>query len=285
MASFFNQATLVFGGRRSNSNVTESDIVDVLSLTKTAISQDYSSNGTITYAVSIVNSGTSAAQGINLTDTLGAYVLSGTTLYPLSYVDGSIRYFVNGVLQPTPSVTAGPPLVIENLTIPAESNVLIIYEARTNEFSPLAPGSTITNAISSSGGEPCLSLSGTATVPVREEAFPVITKCASDETVVCGGEISYTFILQNLGNTAVVGTDDLLVEDVFNPILDITSVTLDGTALVLGTGYSYDAGSGEFATLPGAITIPAASYTQDPETGIITTTPGVAVLTVTGTVA
>ncbi|MBQ7332802.1 MAG: hypothetical protein IJW38_00460 [Clostridia bacterium] len=285
MASFFNQATLVFGGRRANSNVTESEIVDTVSLTKTAISQNYSSGGSITYAISIVNAGVSDAAGINLTDTLGAYELSGNTLYPLTYVDGSLRYFINGILQAAPLVNAGPPLTISGLNIPAGANALILYEARTNEFTPLAPGSSITNEITSQGGEFCAALSGTATVAVREEAFPVITKFASDETVVCGGEISYTFVLQNLGNTAVVATDNLTVEDVFNPILDISSVTLDGTALTLGTGYSYDAQTGEFATLPGTIVIPAASYEQDAETGVITTTPGVAVITVTGTIA
>ena len=94
-----------------------------------------------------------------------------------------------------------------------------------------------------------------------------------------------TGVLQNLGNTAVVATDNLTVLDVFNPILDLTSVTLNGVEIALGTGYSYDETSGEFATLEGALTIPAATYVQDPITGVITTTPGVAILTVTGTVA
>ena len=80
MASFFNQATLVFGGRRSNSNVTESEIVDTLSLTKTAISQNYSSETGIVYYVRIENNGPSNATGIILTDSLGAYDLSGSTL-------------------------------------------------------------------------------------------------------------------------------------------------------------------------------------------------------------
>ena len=91
--------------------------------------------------------------------------------------------------------------------------------------------------------------------------------------------------MQNLGNIPVVATDDLTVEDVFNPILNLTSVNLNGTELVLGTDYTYDTLSGEFSTLPGAITIPAATYEVNPETGIVTTTPGVATLTVSGTVA
>ena len=285
MASFFNQATLVFGGRRANSNVTESEIVDTLSLTKTAISQNYSIESGITYAVSIENNGEGDAVGVNLVDTLGAYELSGNTLYPLSYVDGSIRYFVNGVPTAAPAVTAGPPLSINGINVPRGGNVLIIYEARTNEFSPLASGSSINNEVSSAGGEFCAALADSATIPVREAALPVITKFASGDTVVCGGEISYSFVLQNLGNTPVVATDNLLVEDVFNPILNLTSVTLDGIELALGTGYSYDGTTGEFSTLPGAITIPQATYEQNAETGIITTTPGVAILTVTGTVA
>ena len=285
MASFFNQATLIFGGRRANSNVTESEIVDTLSLTKTAITQSYSSDSGIVYAVSIANNGTTSAAGINLNDSLGSYELSGNTVYPLAYVGGSLKYFIDGILQPTPSVNAGPPLTISGLTIPAGSNALLIYEARTNEFSPLAQGSSITNQINSESESSCTALSGSATLPVSEEAIPVITKFACSDSVVCGGEISYTFVLQNLGNTAVVATDNLLVEDVFNPILSISAVTLDGAPLALGAGYSYNSSTGEFSTLPGVITIPAATYVQDPVTGVITTTPGVAILTVTGTVS
>ena len=210
MASFFNQATLVFGGRRSNSNVTQSEIVDTLSLTKTAISENYSENGTVTYTISIVNAGASDAVGLNLTDNLGAYELGDTLLYPLDYVDGSVRYFIDGVLQAAPAVTAGPPLTITGLNVPAGSNALIIYEARTNEFAPLASGSSISNEVSSAG-EFCATLTDTATVPVREEAIPVITKFTCGETVVCGGEISYTFVLQNLGNITLNLSRNLLL--------------------------------------------------------------------------
>ena len=67
-------------------------------------------------------------------------------------------------------------------------------------------------------------------------------------------------------------------------VLSDLTVTLNGTELALGTEYTYNAATGEFATVDGVITVPAATYVQDPTTGTITTTPGVAVLTVTGRV-
>ncbi len=97
-------------------------------------------------------------------------------------------------------------------------------------------------------------------------------------------ELTYTLIVQNLGNTPINATDGLTVSDTFSPILSNITVTLDGAPLAEGTGYTYDDTTGAFTTLDGAVTVPAATYTQDPVTGAIVTTPGVAVLTITGTV-
>ena len=47
------------------------------------------------------------------------YTLDGVTRYPLAYVAGTMRYYVTGVLQTTPTVEAGPPLVISGLTVGA----------------------------------------------------------------------------------------------------------------------------------------------------------------------
>ena len=96
--------------------------------------------------------------------------------------------------------------------------------------------------------------------------------------------VTYTIIVQNLGNVPITATDGVVINDVFNPVLSGISVTLNGTELQEGTGYTYNAVSGAFSTVDGVITVPAATYTQDPTTGVITTTPGVTVLTVTGTV-
>ena len=97
-------------------------------------------------------------------------------------------------------------------------------------------------------------------------------------------QLTYTLIVQNLGNVPIVATDGVIITDVFNPILSNITVVLNGTEIFETTGYTYNTLTGEFATVDGVITVPAATYTQDPITGAITTTPGVTVLTVTGTV-
>ena len=64
-------------------------------------------------------------------------------LTPLTYVADTIHYYINGTLQPAPTVTAGPPLTITGISIPANGNVTIVYEVTTNQFAPLAPESSI----------------------------------------------------------------------------------------------------------------------------------------------
>lgn len=52
----------------------------------------------MTYAVSLVNTGTAPLTGVTVTDDLGRYAVGANTVYPLAYVDGSVKYYVNGVL-------------------------------------------------------------------------------------------------------------------------------------------------------------------------------------------
>ncbi len=47
--------------------------------------------------------------------TSACYTYGTGTLTPLTYVDGSLRYFVNGVLQATPTPTADAPLTVPGL--------------------------------------------------------------------------------------------------------------------------------------------------------------------------
>lgn len=283
MPTFTNKATLTYNGRTTDSNTVTGNYTETLSVTKTAVNSTYAGDSQITYAVSLINSGITPFTGLTLTDDLGGYSFNTETLYPLTYVDGTLRYYVNGVLQAAPTVTDTVPLTVEGLNVPAGGNALLIYQAQVNEFAPLDTESTIVNTATVTGGGIAEPLSDSETVATLDEANLSITKSLSPTQVGEGGAITYTFLIRNVGNTPAVATDNAVVTDIFNPILSITSVTLDGTPLTEGVGYTYDETTGEFATTEGTITVPAATYTQQPD-GSYETVPGFTTLVVSGTI-
>ena len=124
----------------------------------------------------------------------------------------------------------------------------------------------------------------TETVPAGAGANLAITKSISPAQVVDNDRVTYTFLIQNTGNQAVIATDDAAIADTFDPILTDLAVSFNGTALTEGTDYTYDETTGAFATLPGVIAVPAATYVQDSVTGEWTVTPGNAYLTIVGTI-
>ena len=283
MAVFTNQATLTYNGNSVNSNIVTGNIVEVLAVTKTALSDNYSANDNVTYIISITNTGATAYTGITVTDDLGAYPFGEGTLTPLDYVEGSVAYFQNGVLQPEPAVAITNPLTFTGITVPAGGNAMLVYEARTNEFAPLSGGSEITNTVTITGGGLSAPITAEETVTVTTEPILSITKGLSPTNVVENGQLTYTFTIQNSGNTDAVATDNVVITDTFDPALSDIVVTVDGVTLP-ETSYTYNEATGEFSTAPGVITVPGATYTQDAQTGEITITPGVTVVTVTGTV-
>ena len=283
MPTFYNQATLSFNDTVINSNITTGELLEVLSATKTAVTGTYGQGDVVTYVVSIVNTGTTAYTGLTVTDDLGGYTLGDQTLTPLTLIPDSVRYYADGILQATPTVTAGPPATINPITVPAGGNATIIYSATVNQFAPLDTDSTIDNTVTVTGGG-ITPLTATETITAEAAPSLTISKSICPPVVTENGQVTYTFVIQNSGNTEVVATDDAIVTDIFNPILSDLTVTYNGTVWTEGTNYTYDETTGTFTTLPGQITVPAASYTQDPDTGAFTIQPGVSVITVTGTV-
>lgn len=282
MAVFTNFATLSYKGGTRNSNTVTGEIMETVSVQKTAVSTGYGAGDTLSYAVSLVNSGPADVSGLSVTDDLGAYELDGTALYPLSYVDGTARLIVNGALQPAPTVTAGPPLAFTGIDIPAGGSAVLVYEADVTGYAPLAPDSEITNTVTVTGGM-SVPLTASATVESLDSADLFISKALSPCVVPANGEITYSFELTNTGNTEAGAADEVVVSDDFDPILTNISVSFNGAAWTRAVQYSYDETTGAFATLPGQITVPAASYTQNAD-GTWTIEPGTATLTVSGTI-
>lgn len=283
MAQFTNQAQLRYGNSVTNSNIAIGEILEVLSVSKTAVRSTYNRNDSVTYLVSIVNSGNLPITGLTLTDNLGAYIFGAQTVTPLTYVAGSAKYYVNGILQTTPTVTAGPPLTMTGLNVPAGGNVLLVYDTTTNLYAPPATESAITNTVIVSGGG-ITSITAQETVNASSGPLLTITKSVSPVPVAENGTLTYTFLIQNDGNVPADVASAVVITDTFDPILSGLTATFNNTPMALTEDYTYDETTGIFATVAGKITVPAATFTQDMATGEWMTTPGVSTLMISGTV-
>ncbi len=284
MATFTNQASVNYNGNVINSNIVTGEINEILSVTKTALNDCYyAEDGGTAFVITLTNAGTTAIAGATVTDNLGAYTSGTQTFTPLTYDVDTARLFVNGVLQAPPTVTIGATgIVFSNITIPANSNAMIIYRASANEFAPLAAGSNITNTATVAGAGILNDATATAVINVCTAPRLEITKAVSPAVVNDNGQLTYTLTLLNYGNTPITNADDLVVTDQLNPLLENIAVTYNTTAWTEPANYTYS--TGLFQTQPNQIEVPAATNTQDIATGVWTTTPGTATITITGTV-
>jgi len=279
MATITNQAALSYNGVTTLSNIAVGELVEVLTATKTAADTTYTAGGIKTSVISLVNSSAAALTGLTVTDTLGSYTFSGNTL---SYVTGSLLYYVNGALQATPTVTATAPLTVTGVTVPAGGSAMLIYTARVNEYAPLGVEDSITNTATITGGGLTSSVTATETINASPAPQLAISKSISPTMVAENGTLTYTLTLQNRGNTAADAGDELVITDTFDPILKNLTVRFNGTLWTQGVHYTYDETTGTFATVVGALTVPAATFTQDAATGVFTVDPGTSELTITG---
>ncbi len=284
MATFTNRATLTYNGRTVDSNTVTGTINEPLTVAKNALSDTYSDGDTVTYVVSLVNSGATALNGLTLTDDLGGYVVNGQTVYPLEFVEGSVAYYANGALQADPAVRSTVPLVIEGISVPAGGSAILIYQSRITEFAGLGAEDYVINTATVRGGGLAEAVSDSETITTLNDPRLSITKGLTPTTVGENGAITYTFEIQNVGNRATLVEDNVTVTDLFDPILNITSVTLDGVVLTESEEYTYDEATGRFTTTPGFINVPAATFVQNPD-GSYTVTPGSVTLEVNGTIA
>ncbi len=284
MAVFTNQATLSYNGQTVNSNIVSGEVTEVLTINKRASVDTYNGNDVVTYVLNIQNLSANAISGITITDDLGAYTLGTGTYTPLTYTGEPVLYYQNGLVQASPAVTAGPPMVISNITVPGNGNTTLVYRALVNEFAPLGAGQTITNTANITGGGLTNAVEAVNTITTSDQPALTILKAVNPTVVAENGVVTYTFTIQNTGAGEADAASLVSIVDTFDPILENISVTLNNAVWAETGNYTYDQTSGLFTTTPGQITVPAATFTQVPGTGQWTMTPGVTVLTVTGTI-
>lgn len=283
MATFYNQATLSYNGNVTSSNVTTGVIPEVLTAQKNAVNPNYTAYGSVAYVVSIINNGNTDMTNVKVVDDLGSYLPAGSTeeVAPLTYLTGSATSYVNGDQQDNINVESESPLTITGITVPAGGSTMIIYAAKPNEYAPLDSMGSITNTAVISGiGFADISASDTITPVTGAEL--AISKSLSPTQVAENGEVVYTFIIQNFGNSASTIEDDVIFHDDFNPILSGVTAEFNGTPWVEGKDYTYDEETGEFDSINGSITVDAAKFAWDAETNRRLVTPGVSVLVIKG---
>lgn len=248
-------------------------------MTKRAVNDDYVSNDDVTYVVTITNSSATPLTNVTFTDNLGAYQYGPvpTTLYPLTFI-GPVLYYVNGVSYANivPTQTA-PTLILTIPSIPALGNVTLVYEVNVNQYAPLDVQDTIINTAEITE---LTGISATATIVTEDIPQLAITKSISPNPIIDNQTATYTFIIENYGNTA---SADVVLTDTFNPILSNVTASVDSNPLILNTDYVYNADTGELATITGHLTVPAGTITQD-SNGVVKVTPGSITVVVTGTV-
>ncbi|GLX67866.1 DUF7507 domain-containing protein [Paenibacillus glycanilyticus] len=147
---------------------------------------------TVTYTVTVSNSGTANAASVVLTDALPT---------GLTFVTGSVT--VGGVARPTYDILAGAPLGALNLS----SSVIVTYQAKVTSlpstflvpnsaqaaftFQSVAGGQVITGVIPSN----------TVSTPVYSPIIG-IAKSSNRTTATVGSTVTYTLVVSNTGNIA-----------------------------------------------------------------------------------
>ena len=187
MQTFYNQAILSHNNIVRTSNIVTGIITDVITVSKYSTKDTYTHGDEITYVVSIANSGTTAINGLTLNDNLGAYDFGTETRIPLDYVEGTLLYYVNGVLQASPTVVSENGLIISPINIPAGGNAMLIYTVEVNAFAPLGVPTGVTNTVTVSGDALVFEVIATRTITPSTGADLAIVKALNPSTVMEGG--------------------------------------------------------------------------------------------------
>ena len=264
------------------SNIASTVLQEPLTAAKSVLENAYRANGNLTYIVNLTNSGASALTNITVTDNLGTYAISPTLSAIPLYYDDPAQLYIDGVystnLTPEPALNG---IVFTIPALAAGSNAMLLYKADVNSYAPLATGSQITNTVTVAVAGLTEPITVSRTIAVDDYADISIGKEMSPNPVTDGGTLTYTFTIQNYGNTAAT---DVILTDTFSPAPSITAVSVNG-APVAAADYTY---TGGVLTLPAtssalSLAIPAATFQQDATTGEVTINPGTATITVTGT--
>lgn len=278
-----NQAVITFESNNETatvlSNLAAIDVRSILTVRKRTLESAYRSNSELTYALSLVNNGTTALTDLIVSDDLGAYTIAGpVTVLPLTYT-GSPALYINGLISEQLTAQARESGVVFRIpAIPALGNALLLFKARVNEFALLSTGAALTNDAAVTAAELTSPVYVSCTIPVDDYAEVRLIKQLLPDPATEGEPLSMTFAIQNYGNLAA---DNVRLIDRISPALSELSVTVDGAAST-----DFDDANGVFVCpslgSSAVFTVPPAAFSQDAATGAVRILPGVLLITASG---
>ena len=281
-----NQASIAYRYNNQSasavSNVASAVLNDTLGVEKVSLENVYRLGDEITYVITITNDGGSALTNVSVTDDLGTYTVGTQTVTPLTYTGPAIL-FIDGVYNGNITPTVGADGINFNVVaLSAGSVAQIIYKAAVNNFAPLDTGAQVTNIVTVTANSINAPVSDSNTITVGNYADVTITKSMTPSDIVDGDVLTYTFVINNYGNTEAT---DIVLTDTFDPAPENITVQINGVAAP-ATDYSYVNGVLTLPTAPGAteLSLPSATITQNPTTGEVTVTPSSLTVTVTGAI-
>lgn len=281
-----NQASIAYKYNNQSatavSNIASAVLNDTLGVEKVSLENVYRLGDEITYVITVTNDGSSALTNVSVTDDLGAYTVGTQTVTPLAYTGPAIL-FIDGVYNGniTPAVAADG-ISFNIAALSAGSVAQIIYKATVNNFAPLGAGAQVTNTVTVTANGINAPVSDSNTITVGDYADVTVTKSMTPSDIVDGDVLTYTFVINNYGNTEAT---DIVLTDAFDPAPENITVQINGAA-VPATDYSYVNGVLTLPTTPGSteLSLPPATIMQDPVTGEVTVTPSSLTVTVIGAI-
>lgn len=279
MATITNQASVSFSyegsseTKTNNSNIVTHSTRDQYSISveKTSTTDCFRVGENISYIVTVKNTGCDCLNNFMISDNLG-----GDEDY-LSYVVGSARIFINGLMHEITPTSVSPLEFDVSERLEKDASFILQYNAlvrRDISSDVLEITNEVTVNASSCGcnSEEITTVTGTASATVSkcEYAEVLITKAISNDSVCCGDEVDY---LITLTNTGTVDATNVVVTDQLPAMFTATEIHMEnnGNHYIFAKS-EYDIDDANFLTLPNAtgtvILVPAIAPGVDNTTRI-----------------
>jgi large repetitive protein len=198
-------------------------LVPALTITKTANTTAAVPGATVTYTITIADTGDTPYTGATVADTLTGVLGDATYNNDAAAASGALSY-----ASPTLAWTG-------NLTVGATVTIIYTVTVRNPDRGGKLMVNTVTSTATGSTCPPGATSPGcTLTIPVLTPALTIV-KTASAATAVPGQKVSYTITVTDTGQTSYTGA---VVTDALTGVLDDAAYDTDAAASTGSVSYA-----------------------------------------------